>query len=213
MVAGALSLLLVNGCSSFRTEIGEPVGAKTAGFVLGQSRAENVLQELGPPDSATSLPDGFAFLYEHSIVREFQFGISVNYSIFRYFKFIHAWNSLDQEVFLCSFDNHGILQTAGGKQWKENLGGGTAVQFVLNVMSLSDLSRFLRPADAHSWGEALLEPAPVVLNSAQSLRTGEHGMRQQRMTPDYAGQHTLEMAKPKTEKEKRKIKKNYQSQP
>jgi hypothetical protein len=79
-------------------------------------------------------------------------------------------------------------------------------------MSLSDLSRFLRPADAHSWGQALLEPAPIALNSAQSLRTGDHGVRQQRMTPDYAGQHTLEMAKPKTEKERRRIKKNYQIQ-
>jgi len=212
MAAGAISLLLVNGCSSFRTELGRPVSAEACGFVLGKSRAENVLQELGPPDSATKVPDGFAFLYEHSIVREFQLGITVNYSFLRYFKFIHAWNSLDQEAFLFTFDSYGILENAGGKKWREDLGGGTAVQCILNVMSLSDLSRFLRPADAHEWGEALLEPAPIALNSAQSLRTGEHGLRQARMAPDYAGQHTLEMAKPKTEKERRRIKKNYQIQ-
>jgi hypothetical protein len=171
------------------------------------------VQQLGPPDSATRLPEGFAFLYEHSVIREFQIGISVNYSIFRYVKFIHAWNSLDQEAVLFSFDNHGVLQNASSKRWKENLGGGSAVQFVLTVASLSDVSKFLRPADAHSWGSALLERPPVALNSGQSLRTGEHGLRQQRLAPDYVGQHTLEMARPKGEKERRRIKKNYQGQP
>jgi hypothetical protein len=183
------------------------------GFIDGHSRVENVVQDLGPPNSATRLPDGFAFLYEHSVIREFQLGISVNYSIFRYIKFIHAWNSLDQEAVLLSFDNHGVLQSASSKRWKEDLGGGSAIQFVLTVTSLSDVSKFLRPADAHFWGQALLEPPAVGLNSGQSLRTGEHGLRQQRISPEFAGQHTLEMAKPKGEKERRRIKKNYQIQP
>jgi len=49
------------------------------------------------------------------------------------------------------------------------------------------------------------------LNSAQSLRNGQHGF-QQRIAPEYAGQQTLEMTKPKTEREKKKIKRNYTSQ-
>jgi hypothetical protein len=213
IVAGAACLLLATGCSSFRTEVSQPLAGKVSGFVEGQARAETVVQQLGPPDSATRLPEGFAFLYEHSVFREFQIGISVNYSILRYVKFIHAWNSLDQEAVLFSFDNEGVLQNASSKRWKENLGGGSAVQFILTVASLSDISKFLRPADAHSWGSALLEPPPMALNSDQSLRTGEHGLRQQRLAPDYVGQHTLEMARPKGEKERRRIKKNYQSQP
>jgi hypothetical protein len=213
IVAVGACLLLVSGCSSFRTEMGQPLAGRASGFVAGQSRVETVVGKLGPPDSATRLPQGFAFLYEHSIVREFQLGISVNYSILRYVKFIHAWNSLEQDVLLLSFDDHGVLQNANSKQWKEDLGGGNAVQFILTVTSLSDVSKFLRPADAHSWGEELLEPLPVALNSGQSLRTGEHGLRQQRIAPDYAGQHALEMAKPKGEKERRRIKKNYQAQP
>jgi hypothetical protein len=213
IVAGCACLLLVSGCSSFRTEMGRPVAAKASGFVDGQSRVETIVQELGPPDSATRLPEGFAFLYEHSVVREFQIGISVNYSILRYIKFIHAWNWLDQETLLLSFDDHGVLKNASSKRWKEDLGGGNAVQFVVQVTSLSDISKFLRPADAHSWGESLLEPPAEGLNSAQSLRTGEHGLRQQRLDPEYAGQHTLEMAKPKGEKQRRKIKKDYQNQP
>jgi len=210
---GGVCLLLASGCSSFRTEIGRPAGRTAAAFVEGQSRVETVVQQLGPPESATRLPEGFAFLYEHSVIREFQLGISVNYSILRFIKFIRAWNSLDQEAILLCFDDHGVLQKASSKHWKERLGGGSAAQFVLTVMSLSDVSRFLRPADAHSWGRALLEPPPVTLNSGQSLRSGEHGLRQQRIAPDYAGQHALEMAKPISEKERRRVKKDYQNQP
>jgi hypothetical protein len=213
IICGGACLLLGAGCSSFRTEIGRPVQAKASAFMDGKSRVENVVHELGPPDSTTQLPEGFAFMYEHSVVREFQLGISVNYSILRYIKFIHAWNSLDQEAVLLSFDDQGVLKNATRKRWKEDLGGGNAVQFVVQVTSLSDISKFLRPADAHSWGESLLEDPAEGLNSAQSLRTGEHGLRQQRLDAEYAGQHTLEMARPKGEKQRRKIKKDYQNQP
>jgi hypothetical protein len=54
----------------------------------------------------------------------------------------------------------------------------------------------------------MLQPPPVALNSAQSLRTGQNGL-EQRLAPAYAGQHTLEMPTPKTEKEKKRLKKNY----
>src|SRR6476646_9210561 len=95
IAAAGACLLLAPGCSAFRTEMGQRLGGNIGGLVEGQSRVETVVQQLGPPDSATRLPEGFAFLYEHSVMREFQLGISVNYSLFRYIKFIHAWNSLD----------------------------------------------------------------------------------------------------------------------
>jgi hypothetical protein len=206
--AGAV-LLLLNGCSSFRTEIGRPLQVGAKEFTGGQTRVETVLNKLGPPNSATRLPQGLALLYEHSVVSEFQLGISINFSFLRYFKFIHAWNRLDEQAFLLTFDEQGVLRNASSGEWRENLGGGNAVQVVVSVMSLSDVSKFLRPADANGWGEELLQSPPVGLNSAQSLRTGAHGL-QQRGGPDYVGQHTLEMTKPKTEREKKRIKKNYQ---
>ena len=90
--------------------------------------------------------------------------------------------------------------------------GGSAVQILFVSISLSDVSKILRPADAHNWGKQLVQPLPIGLNSAQSLRNGEHGL-QLRISPDYVGQQTLEMTKPKTEKEKKRIKKNYQMPP
>jgi hypothetical protein len=41
----------------------------------------------------------------------------------------------------------------------------------------------------------------VLLNAEQNLRIGEHGL-QQRIAPAYAGQNTLEMAKPMSKKKR-----------
>jgi hypothetical protein len=199
------------GCSSFRTQMGRPLPTGTEQFAEGQSRVEDVARQLGPPSQASQLSPGFVFLYEYSAIREFQLGISVNVPILRYFKFVHAWNHLDQQALVLTFDDQGVLRSAGGGRSKESLGGGSAAQPVFVSISLSDVSRILRPADAHDWGESLLKPLPVALNSAQSLRSGEHGV-QQRIAPGNAGQQTLEMQRQRTEKQKKRIKKNYQTQ-
>jgi len=206
---GFATLWVLSGCSSFRTEMGRPLTAKTNEFAEGLTRVDTVVGKLGPPHQVSRLPEGFAFLYEYSALSEFQFGFSANLPVVRWFKFVKAWNHLDQESLILTFDDRGVLRTAGSAGWKESLGGGSAVQILFVSISLSDVSRILRPADAHAWGERLLQPLPVALNSASSLRTGEHGL-QQRIAPDYTGQQTLEMTKPKTEKEKKRAKKNYQ---
>lgn len=189
--------------------MGHPLLGRVQNYTNGQTRLQTVLDEMGPPNAATRLPDGFAFLYEHTRINEFQLGISVNVSVLRYFKFLHAWNSLERQVMLVTFDKQGTVRNATMRQWKADLGGGSAVQFIVNVMSLSDVAQFLQPADANSWGDRLLQPLPTTLNGAQSLRTGEHGL-QQRGPPEFVGQETLEMAVPKTERVKKKIKRNYQ---
>jgi hypothetical protein len=192
--------------------MGRPLTAKTNEFAEGLTRIDTVLGELGPPHQVSRLPEGFAFLYEYSAISEFQFGFSANLPVVRWFKFVKAWNHLDQESLLLTFDDRGVLRSAGSAGWKESLGGGSAVQILFVSISLSDVSEILRPADAHFWGKQLVQPLPVALNSASSPRTGEHGL-QQRIAPDYAGQQTLEMTKPKTEKEKKRAKKNYQMPP
>jgi hypothetical protein len=204
--------LLLTGCSSLRTEMGQPLPMPPKAFTKGQTRADAVMRDLGPPNRVSRLPDGFAFLYEYSLMCEIQLGIRINVPVLQWFKFIKAWNHLEQENLLLTFDEHGVLRSIGAAKWDESLGGGGGVQFLFTVMTFSDIARFLRPGDAHEWGKMLLQPPPVALNSAQSLRSGEHGL-QQRIAPDYVGQHTLEMIKPQTEREKRKTKKDYQSQP
>lgn len=210
--AGLLAgLLLLTGCASFHTEMGAAVPSTAAEIVEGQTRVETVIHRLGPPQQMSRLPGGFAFLYEHSTVDEFQLGFSVEVAVLRFIKFVKAWNDLNEEVVLMTFDDRGILQSIGRKQWKESLGGGSAAQIVFTVVSLSDASQIVRPADAHSWGEWLLQPLPVAVNSGQNLRIGEHGL-QQRTAPEFAGQQTLEMTGQKTPRQTKKANKDYMQQ-
>lgn len=196
-------LCLLTGCSSFRTEWGAPMKAESHDFVEGSTPVETVIRELGPPSQVSALPDGFAFLYEHTIVKEYQVGINLNESIIKYFKFVHAWNDLDQQLSLLVFDNDGVLRSVDSEEWQEKLGGGSAVQFLFAVMSLTDDSAFRGGSPQHEWGRLKLQPPPVLVNSEQSLRSGEHGL-QLRLAPAYAGQHTLEMTKPNEKKKKRR---------
>jgi hypothetical protein len=205
-------LCLLAGCSSFQTEMGRPLSAETNNFAEARTRVDTVVHELGPPHQVSRLPDGFVFLYEYSRISEFQLGFSMNVPIVRWLKFLKAWNQLEHQSLVLTFDQQGVLRGEGSGNLQQSLGGGGGVQFLFAVMSFSDVSDFLRPAEAHGWGETLLQPLPVALNSDESLRSGEHGL-QQRIAPDYAGQHTLEMTQPKTEKEKKRIKKNYQMPP
>jgi hypothetical protein len=86
--------------------------------------------------------------------------------------------------------------------WREQLGGGGALQFIVSVLSLTDTTAFHRQPDALRWGRGLLQRPPVTLNTAQDLRSGSHGL-QQRIAPAFVGQATLEMPRPNQLKSRR----------
>jgi len=201
----AALLLWLAGCSQFSTELGKPLATGKGAFIEGETSAQSVIHQLGPPNQVSALPDGFVFLYEHSQVGEAQIGLSVNTPVLRWLKFVRARNYLAQDVLLMTFDDQGRLRGIGADNWKEDLGGGTAVQLVVSVVSLTDSSAFRQPADVHSWGAASLRRLPSALNSEQNLRLGTHGF-QQRTAPSFAGQQTLEMAPPKRLKAKKRPK-------
>ncbi len=192
---------LAAGCSHFTTEMGRPLPDKLPLAASGPTTAAAVVRDLGPPHRIGALPDGFAFLYEYTKADEFQLGFSVDVEILRWLKFVHAWNRLDQQALLIAFDSAGTMRSQGSARWRENLGGGDAVQFLMAAMSLADLSALKAGADAHRWGLALLQAPPAALNAGQSPRTGAHGL-QQRTAPAYAGQTALEMSPPPALKKK-----------
>ena len=206
-LASALLLLaagcLLTGCSSFRTEWGQPLQADAAHFTEGRTRVETVIEALGPPAQASVLPGGFVFFYEHSIVSEFQIGVSFDAPLLRWIKFVRASNRLDQDILLLVFDEDGVLRSMDPEAWRERLGGGGAAQFLYSSISLTEDSALRQRSPQHSWGREYLQPLPVLLNSGQSLRSGQHGL-QQRLAHCYAGQQTLEMVKPKNKQKKTK---------
>lgn len=191
-----MAVVVLCGCSSFRTDWGPPIGGQADTFTEGTTRMQTVIHEMGPPTQISALPQGCVFLYEHSVIGEFQFGLSVDYSLLRYLKFVRAWNHLDQSVVVLTFDDRGVLVGKGHKKWREQLGGGGAAQLLFASISLTDLSLRRQRSDLLRWGRSDLQALPIMLNSAQSLRTGENGVHQQHVAPKFAGQHTLEMAKP-----------------
>ena len=189
----------LTACSSFRTEVGRPLWPAPSPLVAGETRVETVVHQLGPPHAISPLPGGFVFLYEYSRVSEFQWGIGlglIHLPFFDYFKVISANSHLSESVNLLTFDEQGVLRAQGSATWREKLGGGQALQWVISVMSLTDTTAFRDLPDASLWGRALLQPPPVTLNSAQDLRTGASGV-QQRLAPLFVGQATLEMNHPK----------------
>jgi len=201
-LAALTAAVLASGCSSFRTEWGAPVRPESGLLKEGTTRMETVARELGPPAQVTALPDGCAFLYEYSAIDEFQVGLSADFPVLRWLKLVHAFNHLDQDTLLLTFDDLGVLRSQGDKAWRETLGGGNAAQFLFVSLSLTDPELRRQRADQHRWGRYLLQPVPVLLNENQNLRTGENGLQQQRIAPKFAGQQTLEMAKPMTKKTK-----------
>ena len=160
------------------------------------------IHELGPPHAVSSLPDGFAFLYEHSQVSEFQFGLSLKFLHLPYFKVIKADSKLSEAARLFTFDEQGVLRAHGSAAWRQKLGGGGALQLIISVLSLTDTTAFRREPDALTWGRGNLQRPSVTLNSAQDLRLGSNGI-QQRISPVFVGQATLEMTRPKPIKNKR----------
>jgi hypothetical protein len=158
-----------------------------------------VLRELGPPHAVSALPDGCVFLYEHSKVDELQFGISLDSIDAPYLKLITANSKLSETAHLLTFDDDGVLRANHLKSWEEKLSGGQALQFVTSVSSLTDITTFQQIPEPLVWGRGRLQPMPVTLNAGQDLGTGEHGV-EQRLSPRYAGQATLEMAPPKAVK-------------
>lgn len=207
MRAIAMALLgaafALTGCSSIRTEVGRPLPEAPAPLVEGVTRAETVVHDWGPPHGVSALPDGFAFLYEYSRVREFQFGLSLKTIRMPYLKVIKADSKLSEAARVLTFDKDGVLRAQGSAAWKEKLSGGEALQLITSVLSLTDTTAFRRLPDPLLWGRGSLQRPPVTLNSDQDLRSGANGL-QQRTSPAFVGQATLEMAPPKPIRIKRK---------
>jgi hypothetical protein len=191
----ALILLLCAGCSVLKREMAVPVDVEEIRFLEGETHYRTVLYILGPPGKVSTLTEGVSFLYEHARTDEKQLGIDLSklgLPIIRWFKISFAKGRADREVLLLIFDDTGILQSQRFNSYKENLGGGAALQYFLTVAPLVDSSSLEDEIGPTEWGASLLRPLPETLNARQSLDTGDHGLEQDG-TPTVVGQHTLEL--------------------
>ncbi|MHC4450150.1 MAG: hypothetical protein ACYS0E_08435 [Planctomycetota bacterium] len=145
-----------------------------------------------------------AFLYEHLTIRENQLGISydgehlgLNLRFLDWIKFSLGKAWADRQTLILVFDRDGTLTTERYLDWKQDLGIGFSVQFVVQAGSVVDTSAARAKTDVNDWGQFMLQRLPQALNVGQSMDDGRFGF-EQKGTPTAVGQRSLEMRRPKT---------------
>jgi hypothetical protein len=181
------------GCADLRFRRGPFLEADASALVPGETRLRDVLERLGPPDKLSRTGAGFSFLYERFDARERQVGVAVPFV--EALKLVLGRVTVRHQTLLLEFGADGGLLARRLEDRSGRVGSGGAVQLMVVVAPLAELSPFTERAPQHRWGAALLRPLPQELNRAQDLDSGARGL-EQRATPRKAGQRTLEAHKP-----------------
>jgi hypothetical protein len=189
-------LLLITGlcsCTAISKKIDAERTLDERSFILSETHYREVIGKIGPPSKLSKYNDGLVFLYESIDIKERQLGLNFNYNIFRWLKFSYARGVAERETLLLIFGRDGYLIAKNYKEFKENLGSGQAVSFLVSIESLVDSSSLEEEPASLTWGSSLLKPLPETLNYPQNLGTGKSGI-QQLGAPGSVGQHSLELA-------------------
>ena len=182
-VCAGLPVLLA-ACSISRADVGRTMTAEAVMFDPGQSTYGDVLDSLGPPGAISTLPTGFAFLYQAVQTRERGTGIHV--SRFRAAA-VRGEGRFQAAVYV--FDHDGALEATVVDDRDQRLGWGFSIGLTkaraANVAALSSFS------SAHRWGAGLARALPRTLNAHSDPDAGDRGL-EQRGTPVKVGQRSLE---------------------
>jgi hypothetical protein len=199
----AAALLLAgatcSGCTVMGRKVGDPIPAEVPRLQESVSTASDVVSTLGPPSRMSSLPNGFAMLYEYIEATERQFGINLEFIGLDWFKAALGRGTAEQQALLFVFDDKGVLRAKDYQAWSEKAGSGFGFQFFFVVMPTVDTKYLWEPPEQFAWGWQSLEPLSTTLNTGQSVTSGAHGI-EMRGTPDSIGQRTLEMRKKRRKK-------------
>ena len=185
--------LFVCGCADLRFTRGPFLELEASALPPGETQLRDVFAALGPPDSLSRIGTGFAFFYERFDARERQLGLSVPWV--EGLKLVLGRGTMRRQALLLEFAMDGTLLTRRLDDRSDRIGGGAALQFMVVVAPLVDVSAFTDRAPQHRWGASLLHPLAQGLNREQDPDAGAAGL-EQLATPRKAGQRTLEARKP-----------------
>lgn len=194
-ILSLLSLLLIvtlGSCTVISKDINTDIELDKSTFELSKTHFRDLINSIGPPAKLSKYSEGLVFLYESIDIKERQIGLNLDYSIFRWLKFSYAKGDAQRQALLLIFDKNGYLVTKNYKEFKENMGSGQAINFLVSIQSLVDSSKLEEEPNSLAWGSSLLKPLPQALNYSQNLGTGESGV-EQLGAPNSVGQHTLEL--------------------
>jgi hypothetical protein len=187
----------LSGCASINQHIDTPI-PDTVALSTAETHYHSVLDALGPPAQLTSLPDGFAFLYESLIIRERQIGIQLTPGEMPgLFKLNYGRARAERHIHVLRFDEGGMLQAHGVFDGTQKLGNSITLQPIFSVTPTVKTTDLVQPPPQQNWGFSLFDPLPESLNANQSLDSGTAGF-EIRGTPSDVGQRSLEFrGKPK----------------
>ena len=191
-VATVLALLLLQGCSQWRYELGRPLSATNYTNADAEVSLAEVLLELGPPQRLSSGPSGYIMGWEYWRVRENSIGISLGALGADFLSVDWGKADVDGEFLLLTFDKGHRLSGSTLSEWSGEAGGGTAVQPFFGVVDVVDVDDLVGRMPQHRWGATNLRPLPEAINSPSRPDMGDTGI-QQRGTPTGVGQQSLEM--------------------
>ena len=191
----AIALLATLGCTLIDKEIGDRfIPAARAMFAAGDDlHVDRVLSTLGPPQSVSALPGGYAFVYQQIAVRERQFGITPETAPLNWFKLALADADARIKSLVIVFDNADWVASWGIGNTVEDAGDSSALMLAITVKSLVDTQELSGGSTygVARWGMSLLHPADIQLNRGSSVDSGENGA-ELRGSPRSVGQRTLE---------------------
>lgn len=191
---GMMSLTSI-GCTLAKTRLNPNIAFPQQPYEQGVTHRDEVLGELGPPLKMTSLPDGYAFMYEGVDTKELQIGFTLPIPIVNWFKFVVARADYNHHVMVYQFDRDHKLLAAAGDDTHFDLGDSMSVQPVLSVQLLFDTSD-VEDDIVHftEWPAFCLWPLPETINRANSMNTGAAGIEQRGTSPSV-GQRSPELRK------------------
>ena len=182
-----LGSVALASCSSLRVELGEPLDVRPlADLRTGESRVGDALELFGAPFSISPHAGGFALIYEHLAIDEWQLGFSGKAIHLDLIKFVYGKTDADHTALVLVFDEEGVLEGAVTNSWPEDIGTSGGLQFLIQVDNVVSTDDLREPRIAEEWGQRCLLPLATGLNLAHRPDLVHRGVHLR------AGQLTLE---------------------
>jgi len=139
------------------------------------------------------LAEGMVLEYRYIDLSERQYGFMLPGKIGKWFKFVYATGDVYTESMQFIVDGRGGLRSVTADSQTMDGGGGFSATLIFSVGSLTSIEQYrVDAANADMWGMGLMDYPLRVLNSRQTLDTGENGL-DSIGSSQSVGQETLEL--------------------
>jgi len=196
-IANPIALIAVcaglSGCAALDSEYGRPLPLDNADEYESGTHYSQVLDRLGPPTQMSRLGAGMVLEYRYIDLSERQYGFMLPGKIGKWFKFVYATGDVYTESMQFIIDGQGALTSVTSDSQTMDGGGGFSATLIFSVGSLTSIEQYRADAaNSGMWGMGLTYDPLRVLNSRQTLDTGENGLESIGVSQSV-GQETLEL--------------------